>query len=67
MLLNCESCKIVRSGDEITLPTPEAERLHLPDEELMWLQWTPHRLAALCADISYSMKTMISSQVRLVQ
>lgn len=37
------------SGDEIIITTPDPINLPLPDEELLRLQWTLHRLATLCA------------------
>lgn len=49
MILNCQTRKFVRSGDEITITTPDPIHLPLPDEELLRLQWNIHRLAALCA------------------
>ena len=49
MILNCQTRKIVCSGDEIIVTTPDPIHLPLPDKELLGLQWTLHRLAALCA------------------
>lgn len=50
---------IVSSGNDIIITTPDPEHPPLPDEDLLWMQWTLHRLAALCvtagfrADLSF--------------
>ena len=41
--------RVIYSGDIITITTPNPHTLPLPDEGLLSLQWTLHRLAALCA------------------
>lgn len=51
MLFDCEGRNIVTSGNDIIITTPDPEHLPLPDEDLLWLQWTLHRLAALCVSL----------------
>ncbi|RAL02621.1 HNH endonuclease signature motif containing protein [Aspergillus ibericus CBS 121593] len=41
--------RIIPSGDIVTITTTDPSTLPLPDEGLLSLQWTLHRLVALCA------------------
>lgn len=52
-LYDCERDTIISSGDLITLSTHDPENLPLPDEQFLSLQWTLHRLGALCAAAGY--------------
>ncbi|OJJ50228.1 hypothetical protein ASPZODRAFT_1133523 [Penicilliopsis zonata CBS 506.65] len=48
-LFDNETENIISSGETITITTPDPDSLPLPSEDLLSLQWTLHRLAALCA------------------
>ncbi|OJJ51244.1 hypothetical protein ASPZODRAFT_21730 [Penicilliopsis zonata CBS 506.65] len=49
ILVNNDTECVISSGDVIELTTPDPESLPLPNEDLLELQWTLHRLSALCA------------------
>ena len=53
-LYDCERDTVLCSGDYITISTDDPETLPLPDEQFLSLQWTLHRLAALCAAVGYT-------------
>lgn len=48
-LYNNDSDTVICSGDTIIITTPDPQNLQLPDEGFFALQWTLHRLAAMCA------------------
>ncbi|PYH29255.1 HNH endonuclease signature motif containing protein [Aspergillus neoniger CBS 115656] len=48
-LYNNDSDTVIYSGDTIIITTSDPQKLQLPDEGLFALQWTLHRLAAMCA------------------
>ncbi|PWY73404.1 hypothetical protein BO83DRAFT_388766 [Aspergillus eucalypticola CBS 122712] len=48
-LFDNETDTIICSGDRITVTTPDPEKFPLPDLDLLDLQWTLHRLGAMCA------------------
>lgn len=47
-LFNSDTDTIITSGDEIRIKTDDEVNLPLPDPQFISLQWTLHRLAALC-------------------
>jgi hypothetical protein len=48
-LFNCETEQVVRSGQQVTLTTPDAEKYPLPDERLVQLQWFLARVLRMSA------------------
>lgn len=52
-LYSADTDSLIVSGDEIRITTDNPVDLPLPDWEFVSLQWTLHRLAALCAAAGY--------------
>lgn len=48
-LVDCDSCRILQSGDLVTVTTDDPESLPLPSFEILQLQWILHRVRALAA------------------
>ena len=48
-LVDCDSCRILQSGDVVTVTTDDPESLPLPSFEILQLQWILHRVRALAA------------------
>lgn len=47
LFLNCQTREIIKSGDIITLTTPDPDKYPLPSVELLRMQWHLNRIGAL--------------------